>query len=389
MKNLRIFSASLLAFALFGFAVMPVYAAEFMAPGQEDNGAITVTNATPHKNLYVAGGAVVVDSPVSGDLITAGGTVTVNGDVEQDLWSAGGNVTINGKVGGDLRVAGGTLTIKNPIGGDLLVGGGTVTIDATSSIAGDLTIGSGTLVLNAPVTGDVKIGGGSITINSKINGSLWVGSDTNLVFGEKADVAGKITHRGPKTAVIKEGAKVSEIAFTQLEKQSQKNPMTGLFTGLFVIKLLALFVAGLVLLKLMRQPLEHFAQDFKSHPWEALGIGLVALFAIPIIGVFLAVTVVGFYLAMIVFLMFALAFIFAGVSAIISIGAVIIKALMKKPSLVLDWQAVAIGAVVFLIIGFIPVIGWLACMITFLISFGTIVRYFWHKVKGQQSLPIL
>src|SRR6185369_10600939 len=101
MNKLKILGAV----SLLGLMVAStVYAAEFIAPEKGGNGNISVPTSAVHKNLYVAGGSVTIDSNVAGDLFVGGGMVTVNGSVEKDLFVGGGNISLNGQVGDDLRV---------------------------------------------------------------------------------------------------------------------------------------------------------------------------------------------------------------------------------------------------------------------------------------------
>src|SRR3989344_3003471 len=121
--------------------IIPVaYAAEFMAAGKDGN--ISIGSSETHRNLYIAGGNVSVNSPISGDLFAAGGGVNITGNVEQDLFAAGGNINVAGNVGGDARVAGGSIVLNNPVGGDLLVAGGNVSLSERAIIGGDLVVGT-------------------------------------------------------------------------------------------------------------------------------------------------------------------------------------------------------------------------------------------------------
>jgi hypothetical protein len=148
-------------------------------------------------------------------------------------------------VGGDARVAGGNITISSPIGGDLLIAGGNISLTEKSSVSGDLVIGGGNVILNAPVMGRLKAGVGNLTINSKIEGDVEIYSsgrgkgEGNVVFGPKAEVLGKIFHKGSKQAVIQEGAKVSAIDFTLHTGRKAMAALAGFLTAAVLIKLIA------------------------------------------------------------------------------------------------------------------------------------------------------
>src|SRR3989344_7437034 len=194
-----------IASAVIFLAAGTTFAAEFAAPTKDGDPNVTISASETHKNLYVVGANVTANGKIEGDLYAAGGMVSVIGDVADDLNVGGGSLSISGQVGGDARIAGGNITISSPIGGDLLVAGGNISITEKSSIGGDLVIGGGNIILDAPVKGGIIAGAGNITINSKVEGDVRIYSSGSrgknqgiVVFGPKAEVMGKITHKGPK-----------------------------------------------------------------------------------------------------------------------------------------------------------------------------------------------
>ena len=309
--------------------------------------------------------------------------VTINGNVEKDLNVAGINLNLNGTVGDDLRAAGGNISVNSPIGSDLLLAGGNISVAQKASVGGDLVIASGNFILDSEVKGKASISGGSITINGKINGDLKVRADQDLIFGPTSEVVGKITYTGPTPAVVREGAKIGTIEYIKL--RSDAAAAKSLFAIAMLIKLIALLVAGFVLLYLFPRKIESVVSNSHLNVWKNLGIGFLVLVASPIAAILLLITVVGFYLGLIVFLMYVLTLILASIFTIFYAGNLVYSWYKKdaQPNLKRD---LVLGAIALLIVSVIPFIGWLIAGIIFLITLGALVTHLHQDHKMSNSV---
>jgi hypothetical protein len=363
-------------------------AAEIIKPSKQEPN-ITVSSSETHKNLYVAGANVTVNGKTKGDLVAAGGMVSVIGDVEQEVMVAGGTVFLSGKIGSHARVAGGNITISGPIGGDLILGGGNVSVTEKSGIGGDLVAGVGNLTLDAPVKGNIKLAGGNVTINSKVDGSVevFVGNSRNnrgtLIFGPQAEVLGKIVYKGPNKAIVKEGAKVGKIDYTPLAAGGRGvgKMLLALLTVGFLVKLIAWIIAGLLLARFKRSWLNKVYENLQAKPFASLGWGLTGLIMIPAVAILLFVTVVGYYLGFILGISFALLLVVANLVAALVLGNLVMTYLTRSKLNGFNWQAVVIGVVLYALLAFIPLFGWLIDFLLFLFALGAVLVTFkshWH-----------
>ena len=248
-------------------------------------------------------------------------------------------------------------------------------------MGGDLVIGGGNIILDAPVKGGIIAGAGNITINSKVEGDVRIYSSGGrgknqgiVVFGPKAEVMGKITHKGPKEALVKDGARVSPINFTLHTGRNAGRALAGFLTVAFLIKLIAWFLAGWVLLKYRKNGLAKVAQSLKEKPWENLALGLGGLVVTPILAVLLLVTFVGYYIAAILALWYVLLLMFSALVGAVVLGAWLMKLITKSESFVFNWQSLLLGVVVLSVLKFIPILGWLVCFAVFLMALGGLMR---------------
>lgn len=363
-----------LLFMVFTFLSSSVLAADYLPKDKNDAGNIVIAGEEQYENLYVGGGSVVINKEILGDLFSVGGSVNVNAPIEKDLFAAGGNVVVSSPVGEDARMAGGNISINNSIGGDLLVAGGIVVINS-NLIGGDLWAGAGVLNLNAPVNGDVMIGGGEVLINSTINGNLKIRAEEKLVFGPNSKVIGSIEYSGKKEAVVQSGAEIGEINFNKIESVYQgKSGVTGFGFGLFLlIKMIALFIVGLVFLSLFRSVTELVVRNSYNNFWLSLGVGILFIIVTPILSLLLLSTMIGFYLSAIIMLLYLLLILVSGVGVIFFIGILSEKWIMRKEQIIITWRTLAWGLLLGTIITLIPVIGWLFTLFIFMSVFGSIL----------------
>lgn len=370
----RMYKAFVLAGAVLLLSANFVSAADIVGP-KDSQENFTVGAEETHHNLYTGASTLTVNGATTGDAFLAGGTVTQNGNVEQDLAAAGGTLILNGTTGGDLRAAGGTITVNGPVTGDVLIAGGTVNLTEKASVGGDLILAGGTVDIAGSVIGSVRVYGGKVRINSKITGEVWVEAGEQLTFGPKAEVTGKVTYRGPKQAIMEAGAQVSPIQFTATESKSGGGgAFKAFFTGALLIKLLAWIIAILLLIKLMPAKTKTAIEIAHAKPWASLGIGFLALVATPIAVIILFITFIGYYVALAVLSMYVTMLIFSALIGSLFLGNLLIKWLTKKPDQVLDWQSAVIGVAVYMVLSFIPFVGWLACAILMLIALGSLVQ---------------
>lgn len=383
MKKIISFTAAL---ALLLILAPTSFAAEFIAP-QGESGNVTLPAETNHRNVYVAGGNVVVNSTISGDLFAAGGNISVDGSVEQDVTIAGGNITLNGSIGGDLRIAGGTITVNGPIGGDILMAGGMLNISDKSSVGGDLYLAGGEVEINAPVAGTVKMDAGIITLNSSMSGEVKITSSQSLTIKDKAVIPGGIAHRGVQEATVSESAQVGEINYEKIQAPNHVGKkFASIFTIAFVIKILALILAGWILFKLFPKTGVRTLEYMQKGMWKNLGIGFLTLVVGPIAFILALVTFVGMYIAFIWLALWVLAFLIAVLVTNMFVGAWLLKMLSSsRQALVYDWQALVIGTVVVAIVVLVPVIGGLAFFILMLMAFGGIIRQLYAHIHSEQS----
>lgn len=388
-KLMRIFGgfgAGLIALALVWAPVSYSLAAEFVIP--DESGNVVTSASETHKNLYVAGGNVLVNSATTGDLYVAGGNITVEGAVEGDLTVAGGSIYINGAVGGDIRIAGGEVTINNTVGGDVVMVGGTLNLTEKAPVAGDVYIAGGEVSIAGAVAGKLGVEAGLVKINSAITGEAKITAGEKLTLGEKTVFSSSAQYKSWQEAEVQEGAQLGSLQYEQVNKRQHRDgekAFAGLMTLGFIVKILAMMLAAFILIKLFPKKSFQLVGNYINQVWSNLGIGFIGIIAAPIIAVLLLITMVGWYAGLIVLLLWLLWLFVSALVGMVAVGAWINQKLIKKTELMVDWQAVVIGVVVMTLASMVPVIGWLVMVLVVFAGFGTIIRHVGEIIHSQQS----
>jgi cytoskeletal protein CcmA (bactofilin family) len=347
----------------------------------------TVSKDVAVKNLYLAGQNPTIDASVTGDLVTAGNTVTVNGDVSGDVMAAGSVLNLNGNVGNSLHVAGGTVNLNSgTVGGDVIIFGGNVVLGSKSTVTGDVIIFGGTFDSEGKILGSIK---NSYVGSANLNGS--VAGDVNflrvgtLTIGSNNVITGSLNYTSQTEGNISSSSKVGgKVDFTKVAADNTVSSLVPIL-GSVILGLLMVLVTILLFIYLMPKFTKSVVNNVLVNPWAKLGIGFLALVVTPILMLVLAITLFGLgivgYLALVYILIIAL----AGTLSAVFAGSYAWKLIRKGKDLVVNWKTAVIGIVIVTVVKIIPIIGWLAVFVLFLLVFGTLVTMSFEFMKAQRA----
>ncbi|MEK7608454.1 MAG: polymer-forming cytoskeletal protein [Patescibacteria group bacterium] len=328
------------------------------------------------QNAYLVGGTVNVANPVRGDVVTAGGTIVVSGKVEQDIFAFGGNISMLGISAEDIRTAGGNITIGGKVSGEILVAGGQIMITPDTTIARDSYIAGGTLVFSGTENGNLTAVGGNIRIDGVVNGNLLIKQADKVTFGPQSVVKGTIEYFAPAEATILDGAQLATApVFHEIEKNRAAGARPRLFAAFFGIaiflKALALLGAAYLLWYLRRRDMTTAIEQVYGHFWSVLFRGFSVLVLIPAASIILLFTVIGWIPAAAMLAVYAALLVLAAPVATI-IATSFLMTLLKKSRTDLAWYHILGGLVVVKLVVVVPVVGWLICLVIYLVSLGAV-----------------
>lgn len=352
-------------------------------------------------DLYVGSGEIYIDGTVKGDLIAFGGYIEVNGVVEGDLIAAGGGIVVRGQVLDDARLAGGGIDVSGTIGDDLFVAGGGGQGMGFPMRFGGRSIQQGIRVGNeARIGGDGVIVGGGGQIDGEIAGDLWAGMGSLELLGrvggnadlnvatlrvdEGSSVAGILRYTSPDEASIPADVSGTVRYEAPAEETARQASFVAQIVGWVVRTLLMLAgfaLLGWLLLRYMPGVLSGPVAAIEEKPLESGLFGLLAaalLVFVPILSVLLVVVMWIFWgtlpaLVMAFFLLgsLALAWFFSPLVTGLWLGQRILNQSGREATLTI---ALLVGVLLIVVIGRIPIIGWLVYLVSFALALGGVLR---------------
>ncbi|MBU1445842.1 hypothetical protein KKD70_01100, partial [Patescibacteria group bacterium] len=140
-----------------------------------------------------------------------------------------------------------------------------------------------------------------------------------------------------------------------------------------ILGYLAILAIALLFVFLAPSLLIETTKISREHPWKSLGIGMIVIICGFAATIILAITIVGFSLAMILGTTLSIALYLSKLYAAMLVGNLLIKPKkMNRPKL---FGIIALGGFVITVIGIIPYIGWIATLGAAIVSFGAMCTY--------------
>lgn len=378
-------------------------------------------------DLYAVGETVRIEGTVQGDLVAAARRVIVAGTVEGDLLAMGQSVVVDGTVGDDARIAGQVLRLGPGarLVDDLVsagfsleavdgssVGGTVMTIGYQALLAGEVAERvQGTfaaLELAGTIRGDVAVSVGPA--EGTAPPTFWPTEVAippvrpGLTVTDAARLGGDLRYESPDAGEIAPGAQVAgEVAHEEVAVAAEEEP-SPLERGLDALRRLValLLVGGLLLLAAPRWTAS-LADLVRRRPLPSLGWGVIFLAVALVLA---AAVVLATALGAAVFGLLTLgglvaAVIAGGVLAELGLGlGVLLAAAYVAPVVVAlaggrlavargaastgelsrgaRFAALALGAVILVLAGLVPVLGPLVGILVLLLGLGAL----WMAAAG-------
>ncbi|MEI6529247.1 MAG: polymer-forming cytoskeletal protein [Candidatus Falkowbacteria bacterium] len=336
-------------------------------------------------NLYAAGNSITIDGNISGDLIAAAQIITVNGRVEGDIIAAAQTITVNGEVGGNIRVAGSSITLNGPVERNVNAFASNIIMGATSKTGWDVFVAGATFESRGTINGSLSGKVGRALVSGKIakNVNLQIAENSlseGLIVSPDSSIGGSLTYSSKNTAQISEKAVVGG-KIEQKIPESKNINWFALWAGTRIYIIFSALLVGLVLVLLGKKVTPKIIQKIEDKPFQALLPGLVIIFIIPPIALFLAFTVIGIPLALIVIALWFVAVFIAKIFTAILVGKIILHSLIKKHDIKLIWSLI-LGVIICYLLFAIPFVGWIISLIAAWLGLGGLWLYVTNQFRN-------
>lgn len=279
------------------------------------------------------------------DVVARGQSIEIKeGETVDNAVVYGGNMVVRGRVEKDAVVFGGNLEVFGSVDGDVHAFGGSVTLHPGARVEGEASAFGGQVIRaeGAHVEGDIE--------------SMEGASLGSMVLGEVKDSLQKEFKR-------------SEEADSEKSEASEEDDSGGGFPA-FLLKFAALFGLGFLGQLLFPTRMKELAAEIKAQPVNSGLTGLLGAVALIPISVILAITLVGIPVLVLMWLVIPLA-------AALGLAAVASEIGLRLPFLrgrKTQAAVLALGLLVLLSVGAIPVLGWLVMALAVLVAFGAVIR---------------
>jgi cytoskeletal protein CcmA (bactofilin family) len=271
----------------------PASALERRAAKGDHERVVVRAGETVEDSLLAAGDTVAVDGTVTGNLVAAGRTVVVRGTVKGDLVSASQRLELSGVVEGNVFAAAETVLVRGAVGRSVHGAAEEVLIDSSARVEDDVVGFGSELDVGGRVGRDLLAFCGLTTLRGEIGRNVSAHT-RRLSVDRPAKIGGDLVAHVRKAEHVRldEGAVVSGKTETRLEKPRRSRFATPGFYLWRVIWLAAAFLTALVLQRLSPALFATTLPDGGALV-RALGVGFLALVAVPVGAGLAALTLVG------------------------------------------------------------------------------------------------
>jgi cytoskeletal protein CcmA (bactofilin family) len=318
-------------------------------------------------DLIVTAQTVRIDGTIEGDLIAFAQTVSVTGRVAGDVLVFAQRLQVTGQVDGNVRSFGEFQDLEGLIARNVTVFGETVQLHSDAEVSGSFTSASETSTLDGRVGRDLIVFAETSTVNGTVGGNARLAGET-VKIGPNAAIAGELTiHSGGEPDISADASLSTGPRIERVEEDS-----SGSFFGRVVWRFLAWaasFIYGLVVLFLAPRMVTRVMENLSRYG-ISIGLGALALVAIPIAIIIVCLTLVGIPLGLVALAGYVLAI----YSAQVFVGSWIGQALLGKSKT--KGEAIgrlALGLAILHIAVLVPVMGGIVSFAVLLWGFGAFI----------------
>jgi hypothetical protein len=381
-------------------ALCPAHATDIRAGDQ----VVIAPDRPVEDDCAVAGRDVRVGAPVHGDVAAFGGNVVIAGPVNGDVLAAGSTVRLRGTVDDDVRAAGGTVILSRAVGDNAQLAGGTIVVEPGAQVGRDLHIASGSTEMRGTVGRDLVVTGGSARIAGEVGGTVQA-SAANVTLEPGVVVHGDLVVRGPNPPVVAAGAKV--LGRTDYREAADDDgagltgpvapppgAKAGEWFGWWMFRFLSTVVLGSCMIALFPMLPRRVTDTLCARTVSALAVGGIALIGVPIASLFLAITLVGLPLAVVLAALYGSAALLAGVFIAQPLGGWLLRKLRRGSAdrRFSSFVEMAVGAVTLAFAASLPLAGGLVRLMVLIAGTGALFlerRDAWRRTAAASPTDAL
>ncbi len=334
-------------------------------------------------NAYLAGAEIEITAPLPADLLATATLIRVFSQVAGDVLIAGGTVSIDGDVLGDARIVAGQIEVTRSIAGEFAALARHI---HTESLLQEVRVAGGTVELLGGASGPVTVYGNKVTLGGKYTENVRVVAADSITILEGTQMAGTFEYNAPQEAVLPEGTAVvggvkyiGSSSFLPTPEEAQAFAIAG-FGIYFVVRIVAGMLAVGLLVGLFpafsNMLVKETTRISLRHGISLFVLGFALLIGVPFLTLFLAVSVVGVGIAIVLASAYILALLLAYLFGALILGALLSRLVLKRE--VVSWPDAIVGLLALYLINLIPGLGFFVTVVLLSTALGALSQLFYR-----------
>lgn len=340
-------------------------------------------------NVYSAGLNANVNNAQAKDIFCAGQTISVNSSEAQgNIFVAGQGVAVESVyAGADVIVAGQSISVSDAaVEGNFIAAGQDVVVDGNVDSCGVIIAAAD--VSYSGTCDEVYISADKIEFNGTANGDVKL-AGTDVIIGEGAQIAGKLTVLSSKEPDISESSQMGEYVFN-LQKNTEEDVKEGVAAAGIFAKMLkklvsrlywipAMVLFGLLLCLLFGKNVDEAKDMIKSETTPMVLSGAIGWIAVPIVALLVAITFIGLPIAG----MLMTAYVLLLLAGLTFAGASLGRLAFNKLN---PYLASVIGIAILEAVRIVPIIGGLIAVAADMYLIGYVINKIIDSIKDKKKV---
>jgi hypothetical protein len=300
---------------------------------------------------------ITIDGEINGETYLIGENVIINGKIDGDAIIVGSNVDVNGNISENLRIIGSQVHISGNVGKNLTIIAWQTNVENKSRVMGNMVIFGNKSQIFGQIQGESRITTRETYAAGKFEKPVtFISPDLSI----------------SKDAVFKKG----KIIKTEESKNNMlfwsNNKLIQLFLGKAktfgnFLSFLGYLTIGLALTFLFPKNFTNINHFLTDKPLASFIIGLLFYLVLPFIVIFIAMTIVGIPISLVIFAIMLIILFVSRIITALSIGSLILKDNDSK------FFPLLLGLIILQLVFWIPFFGIVFKVVTILVGSGALL----------------
>ena len=322
-------------------------------------------------SIYAAGAQVTIEGRADKNIWVAGALVDVDAEAKGDLYAAGSQVNVNGIISGKARIAGADVKIDAEIKEALTAAAASIEVSKNAKLPSQTSLAAALIEFNGVANDDLSLYADEVYFKGQTSGSVTI--EGRLVqLDESAIIEGNLIIRSSEDAVISPHAKIkgemTQLDSKDLETFKDRDDISG--GGGILLLATSIFILGLILLIFTRGFVEQGITTLRTQPGHSILWGFIVFFGVPTFVIIAMVTVIGIPIGVAALLLLPFLLILGLTSASLGLSDWILNKGKQSKNTSQRLLLLAAGVIIFVLMGFIPIVGGLIIWFAMLLGLG-------------------